>query len=428
MGDSGADRAIVDNAELRSRALAVLIGNHRDGYTVPAEGLYPYQWCWDSGPIALGWAAAGHWDIAWAELTRLLSAQWETGLVPHIVFWKEDDTYFPGPAVWGTRRTPATTGITQPALPVSAAAQLFIDDPDRVRAQQALEALWPKLCHWLTWIASCRKGPHGAGVVVHPWETGMDNSPSWDAPLAGVPEADEQAITRRDVATVAASQRPSQSEYRRYIRIVEELRAAGWRTERQPLDSPFVVEDPAFTAIALRAAEDLLSVAVSAGLDANLLLPVSAQLREGLEALWDDDLGWYRPFDVRAGAFVGPATSTGLTALWAGVPSDRLHRMVERIDSWTAQLACAIPTSQPDDPAFDPIRYWRGPVWVLVNYLAAIGLQRAGCADRAEGIRQLTRELVVGGFTEYYDPRNGDGIGGQNFSWSAALTLAWLCT
>jgi hypothetical protein len=27
---------------------------------------------------------------------------------------------------------------------------------------------------------------------------------------------------------------------------------------------------------------------------------------------------------------------------------------------------------------------------------------------------------------EYYDPRNSQGIGGHGFSWSAALTLAWL--
>src|ERR1700678_255503 len=84
--------------ELRRRALTVLEANHRDGYTVPAEGLYPYQWCWDSGPIALGWAAAGRWDLAWGELVRLLSAQWSSGMVPHIVFWREDPGYFPGPS------------------------------------------------------------------------------------------------------------------------------------------------------------------------------------------------------------------------------------------------------------------------------------------------------------------------------------------
>jgi hypothetical protein len=78
----------VSDAELRKRAIDVLVANHRDGYTVPAVGLYPFQWCWDSGPIALGWAAAGRWDDAWDELTRLMSAQWPSGMVPHIVFWR----------------------------------------------------------------------------------------------------------------------------------------------------------------------------------------------------------------------------------------------------------------------------------------------------------------------------------------------------
>ena len=125
-----------DAADLRARALAVLEGNHRAGYTVPAEVLYPYQWCWDSGPIALGWAAAGKWDDAWAEVRRLLSAQWASGMVPHIVFWESCDDYFPGPEVWGTSHTPPTTGITQPPLPISSAARLFVADPDRDRARR----------------------------------------------------------------------------------------------------------------------------------------------------------------------------------------------------------------------------------------------------------------------------------------------------
>ena len=94
------------DSELRRRALAVLERNHRDGYTVPAEGLYPFQWCWDSGPIALGWAAVGRWDTAWQELERLFSAQWSSGMVPHIVFWREDDGYFPGPERLGNRTEP----------------------------------------------------------------------------------------------------------------------------------------------------------------------------------------------------------------------------------------------------------------------------------------------------------------------------------
>jgi hypothetical protein len=421
--DVGPDRRDVD---LRRRALDVLVRNHREGYTVPAVGLYPFQWCWDSGPIALGWAAAGRWDDAWAELTRLLSAQWPSGMVPHIVFWREDKSYFPGPEVWATGHTPPTSGLTQPPLPVSAAARLFIGDPDRARATAAIRSLWPGLVAWLSWIERARKGPHGASLIVHPWESGMDNSPSWDQPLSVVPEVSDDHIDRRDVATISADQRPSQREYRQYLGIVDALRSAGWQTERQPSDSPFSVEDPGFTAITARAAAELAAVADAAGLDGREAALVAESTHAGLDALWDDGLGWYRPYDTIAQCSVGPATSTGLIALWAGIPEARVHRMMERVDSWHAAMPTSILTAQPDDPSFDPIRYWRGPVWVLVNWLVSDGLLLAGQTERATALRTATRALVEQGFSEYYDPRNSAGIGGQGFSWSAALTLAWL--
>jgi hypothetical protein len=416
----------LSDAELRQRALDVLVLNHRDGYTVPAEGLYPFQWCWDSGPIALGWAAAGHWGEAWSELTKLLSAQWSSGMVPHIVFWREDDSYFPGPEVWATDRTPPSSGLTQPPLAITAAARLFLDDPDRERATAAFRSLWPGLVAWLSWIERARTGPHGACLIVHPWESGMDNSPSWDEPLASVPEVSNEHIERRDTATVAADERPSQREYRQYLGIVATLRDAGWDTERQPADSPFVVEDPGFTAIAARAASDLAAAGAAADLDRTEPARIAAAMASGLDRLWDDALGWYRPFDGRGQRFVGSATSTGLVAMWAGIPAAHSRRMMERVDAWRPAVPFAIPTTDPGDPSFDPIRYWRGPIWVLVNWLIADGLDRGGFSERAGALRTETRALVEKGFSEYYDPRNAAGIGGRSFSWSAALTLAWL--
>ena len=153
------------------------------------------------GPIVLGWASVGEWDQAWGELDKLFSAQWPSGMVPHIVFWEQSDDYFPGPEVWSTGREPATTGLTQPPLPVSAAARLFTADPDRDRAREQIGLLWPRLVAWLAWIERARTGPHLAAVVVHPWESGMDNSPAWDEPLAGHArdlERAPRATRRRD--------------------------------------------------------------------------------------------------------------------------------------------------------------------------------------------------------------------------------------
>lgn len=417
----------LDDDSLEQRALAVLEANRRGAYTVPAAGLYPYQWCWDTGPIALGWAAAGQWDHAWDELDGLLSAQWPSGLVPHIVFWADGDGYFPGPDVWRTGRTPDATGITQPPLPASAAARLFHDDPDRDRARRRLAGFWPELVAWLAWIDRTRTGPHGAYIVVHPWESGMDNAPCYDAPLAAVPPSSTD-LRRRDIAQVAKRQRPTDREYRRYLAIVEQLRDRGWGTEHQPEDSPFAVEDVAFTAIAGRAAADLAEAAPAIGADPLPLERIADRARVGIGRLWDDDAGWFRPFDVHAGQSLGPLTVGGLLALWAGAAtSAQARRLVERLDGWHEHTEFAVPTCDPEAPEFDRWRYWRGPVWVLVNWLVADGLMAVGEPGRADDLRAMTRDRVEAqGFREYYDPVTGQGIGGDGFSWSAALTLAWL--
>jgi neutral trehalase len=418
----------VPGGSLHDGALAVLEQNHRDGYTVPALGLYPYQWCWDSGPIALGWAAAGRWDAAWSELDRLMSAQWPSGMVPHIVFWESSPDYFPGPDVWATFADPPSTGITQPPLPITAAARLYADDPDRDRATTQLRELWPRLVAWLEWIERARTGPHGACVVVHPWESGMDNSPRWDAALGNVPEATHRHLERRDVATVAADQRPTNTEYRRFLGIVERLRAAGWDTEHQIDDSPFAVEDIAFTAITARAAEDLVGAGAAAGHETATVERIAASARAGIDALWDDTTGWFRSFDVKTSEPVATLTAGGLLAWWGHVATpEQTARLLARLDAWARVIPFAVASSDPTDATFEPERYWRGPVWVLLNWMVADGIVWAGQLERGEHLRITTRELVErSGFCEYYDPRTGAGIGGQGFSWTAALTLAWL--
>src|SRR4029077_9646735 len=96
-------------------ARAILRDNGRGGYTVPTAGLYPFQWNWDSAFVAMGFAT---WDPdrALTELEHLAHGQWPDGMIPHIVFHRPSDTYFPGPEVWGTEARvrvggPATSGL-----------------------------------------------------------------------------------------------------------------------------------------------------------------------------------------------------------------------------------------------------------------------------------------------------------------------------
>ena len=91
----------MNNAQtLDKTAREIIEGNDKGGYTVPTEGLYPYQWNWDSAFAAIGFAEFDI-DRAWEEFDTLFSGQWDNGMVPHILFHKSDPRYFPGPDVWG---------------------------------------------------------------------------------------------------------------------------------------------------------------------------------------------------------------------------------------------------------------------------------------------------------------------------------------
>lgn len=81
--------------DLSHAAIDILKENDRGTYTVPTKGLYPFQWNWDSCLTALG---QRHFDEsrAWTEIETLFANQWPDGMVPHIVFHKPDDGYFPG--------------------------------------------------------------------------------------------------------------------------------------------------------------------------------------------------------------------------------------------------------------------------------------------------------------------------------------------
>jgi glycogen debranching enzyme len=82
-----------------------------------------------------------------------------------------------------------------------------------------------------------------------------------------------------------------------------------------------------------------------------------------------------------------------------------------------------------DEPTFDPVRYWRGPVWVNVNWMLHHGLRQSGLDDLAGRVRADTlRAMGAAGRWEYFDPRPGTppaalGLGTDEFSWSAALAL-----
>ena len=89
-----------------------------------------------------------------------------------------------------------------------------------------------------------------------------------------------------------------------------------------------------------------------------------------------------------------------------------------------ARNIALVPSTDPDAASFEPQRYWRGPVWAVVNWMIARGLREAGEEATAASVSADTRRLVgEAGFSEYFNPMDRAGIGGETFSWTAAIDL-----
>ena len=225
-------------ADLRQAAVDTLTGNWTGAVTLPSRAQYPHQWSWDSAFIAVGLAEVSQ-ERAQRELLNLFGAQWDIGRLPHIVYNDDADAaYFPGPGFWASDRmsgapSVSTSGIVQP--PVHARAALTVATRDEHGARDFLAEAYPKLAAQHRYLIECRDVARtGLACVVHPWESGMDNSPAWDPMLADLDAARPRSFVRRDLSHVPATERPSDADYIAYVSLAESYRDIGYDDGRLP--------------------------------------------------------------------------------------------------------------------------------------------------------------------------------------------------
>lgn len=410
-------------------AAKILKINDRGTYTVPTHGLYPFQWNWDSCLTAIGQSYVDE-NRAWLEVDTLFEHQWEDGMVPHIVFHQHDDGYFPGPDVWKTNRPVPTSGITQPPVAGFAVKRLFDMAKDSSLARERAYDLLPKIDRWHEWFYASRDPANEHLVaLIHPWEAGRDNSIDWDDAFERVPTDGVTPYVRRDTQHADPTHRPTKAQYDRYIWLVEHFRSLGWNNTKLHNASPFQIVDPGFNAILLRSCADLADLAEALG-ETEIAERNRQRAKDGLNALeklWSEPLKQYVCYDRAAGTLVNSASVGGLLPVLVSIPKKRSDALVERLTKLSESCRYLVPSHDPLDERFDAKRYWRGPSWLIINYLITDGLRKSGYDDMALKIETASLELInTGGFAEYYDPITGEPCGGASFTWTAAMVMEFI--
>jgi glycogen debranching enzyme len=425
-----------DRDGLAGRALEVLQANWRGASTVPSPALYPHQWSWDSACIAIGYSHLNQ-ERAEQELRSLFRGQWRNGLLPHIVFAEGQD-YFPGPEFWRTDlspdapRSPHTSGIVQPPVHATSVRQVYRLGRDRTSAEEFLADLLPRLEAWHDYLYR-ERNRDGDGLIEiwHPWESGMDNSPLWDPVFARIElgEDDVPAYERIDRKFADPAGRPTDSEYDFYAYLVKLYRDRSYDGAAIAADCPFVVHDVLFNSLLVQSNRDLAAIAAVVGADPERHERRADETAAAIERrLWNEEEGAYLDRDVRSGDWIDVRVGSSFAPLYAGAPTpERAAFLVGRLHDFSVAVepaGRAVPSLGTDDPSFEAIRYWRGPVWPIVNWVAYRGLRRNGYDESAAELRAGMLELARReGFWEHYNPLTGHGQGGEQFAWSAGLIL-----
>ncbi|HEY6292221.1 MAG TPA: trehalase family glycosidase [Terriglobia bacterium] len=145
--------------------------------------------------------------------------------------------------------------------------------------------------------------------------------------------------------------------------------------------------------------------------------------------MWSEADSMFLNIDARNGRSVTVKTWTNFVPLWAGIATPaQAERMIKDHILNPSEFWCdyGLRTLAPSEPLYDPRSgYWRGPVWVISNYLVMHGLMNYGYKPEARQLAQKTVKLLVediektGGMNENYNPENGaPAAGGHFLSWN----------
>ncbi len=431
------------NDQIVAAAQAVLEKNDRGKHTIPAQGLYPHQWLWDSCFIAIG---QRHYDVhrAQIELLSLLRGQWSNGMLPNMVL-SPGRTKRHNVTFWRSNVSPyspdnvPTSGITQP--PILAEAVIKVGEKlNKTERRTWYQQVYPALLAYHTWLYKDRD-PKKEGLVlqVHPWETGLDNTPPWmyEVHLRTMPywirairylHLDSLiTVFRKDVKFALPGERLSTIDGLSLYSMQRQLRRNAYNTKAILKHSHLAIEDVSFNAIFIR--NNRLVKQIAKYIDRKLPDELQSNMKkteEAYESLWDAYSGQYYSRDYATRKLLKIPSVGTLMPLYAGsVTKERAEQLVSLLkDKKLFNSKFPIPSVPINSEWFKPHLYWQGPTWINMNWMIIQGLKRYGYTEEAEHIRKQTIKLVTeNGPSEYFSPINGSPAGAKNFSWTAALLI-----
>jgi hypothetical protein len=358
-------------------------GKSEFSYTEPSPKRYPWQWYWDSCFAAIVWRRFEP-ARARAELESLLFAQRPDGFIGHTIFWRSHVSLARLLFYNVASRKAEMTETIQPPL-LAWAWRIAVGDPTEE----------PRIARQIDWLADNRN-LEGDGLlwIVQPDESGLDASPKF-----------EEAWGWRSNGRLG------------FPLLVHRNRKLGWDARRlRDAGGPVLCEP-------------LVNTLWSLSLQAMDRPSVTPAL---VDRLWDERRGLFLDEVQPGGARLRTITWASLTPLaLPDLPEEIGRRLVEEhlLNEREFLTPVAPPSVAVSERSYEPggargpiRRYWRGPTWVNSAWLVWLGLRRLGYEAEAQRLADgIVRVVAREGLREYYDPRDGRGLGARDFAWSTLV-------
>lgn len=413
------------NQEIIERAKDVLYGNLKTGfskwtgeeykYISPDRKHYPHQWFWDSCFHAI---VLSHFDIELAknEILNLLKAQRRDGFIPHMIFWKQ------GLQSWRDILRPLesppslsirSSQLIQPPLIAQAVEAIYKKERD----SGFLFKVLPKLVKFYDWLAR-ERDPDADGLIsiIAPYESGMDQSPSFD-PILGVEKSPVL------VASLAGRVVTFRNMLNRYN--LEKIFEVDY----------FNVEDVLVNSIYIKNLQILSKLLHEVDHEeaARAFHLLAKKAKEALlKKCYDPQDAFFYDLYGKEEKQARVKTIKGLFPLILDIPKTAASNLVKKhlLAGSEFNLPFPVPTVAVSEKSFsaspavfakEPI-IWRGPTWINTNWYVVQGLRLHKFKKEAEILVEKSVGMVEkGGFREFFNPFTGEGYGAHNFSWSTLV-------
>ena len=306
------------------------------------------SYLWDSAFISQVWK---YWDVnvACEILKPLIENQAQDGRIPHFIN--------PFKAV----------DMTQPPLIAWSISNLDA-------SPEYLAEIYPALKRYNDWLYKNRRLENGLFHWVHPYESGMDNSPRF---------TDRSEKLKKDLSQIAAID----------------------------LNSYMVLQNNALMHIA-RELEKTNLTRIDYKSDIIEFDKKNKELIELIQKyLWDEEFGLYFDYDLRNQTRIEINTLANFLPLAAGIPNEhQMSSLLKHLESpHEYYTKIPLPSVAHNDKTFVK-DMWRGPVWLNLAYLVIKGLENKELYKFSSKIAYKIVKGVFktwkneGSFYEFYDP------------------------